>query len=513
MIIIYHNKSKVTEVVSTATGSFPNERSQDISQVLFDLADKFRNEILVWCDENERANLNLLEIESLFHHKKILFSYTSSANNYFDRRLGYVEDSPFININKKVQYGTWQMSSEVGAIHASALNASKKSLKPESNFDYFLNSFAKKAMPFGLLCYSEPKLLLERKVTESKSKADLYTLFRFTKQHYKTRWVFLLFADLLVFEKQFPLLPLVLSWFYRKRNFNPELLNQVPLQSNKNLINQGTFDVLIPTIGRRDYLLDVLNNLESQTLLPKNVIIIEQNPDPNSKSDLDFIYNKKWSFNIKHQFIHQSGACNARNIALELVESEFTFFADDDIVFSNDLLEKTLRTFQNTGNEALLVACHLQTQVINPEAPKQFAVFGTSHAFVKSSSFNDIKFNMGFEFGYGEDNDFGMQLRNKGVDIIYISTSQILHLKAPMGGFRTKPTVRWQDDLIQPKPSPTIMLFRLLHDTREQLLGYKTVLFIKSLNKNFFLNPVGYIKLFRKKWDKSIFWANELNKQ
>ena len=92
------------------------------------------------------------------------------------------------------------MSSEVGAVHASVLNACKKSLTVEANFDYFLNSLAKKAMTFALECYSEPKLLLVNKNNESKNKSNLQELFRFTKQHYKTRWVFLLFFDLLLFE-------------------------------------------------------------------------------------------------------------------------------------------------------------------------------------------------------------------------------------------------------------------------------------------------------------------------
>jgi glycosyltransferase involved in cell wall biosynthesis len=244
--------------------------------------------------------------------------------------------------------------------------------------------------------------------------------------------------------------------------------------------------------------------------LPKNVIIIEQNPLENSQSDLDFIQNLKWPFVIKHHFTNRSGVCNARNIGLTMVESEFTFFADDDIVFGNDLLENSLKAFQNTGNEALLVACHLKSQIIIPEVPKQFAVFGTSHAFVKSSSFKGLQFNMGFEFGYGEDNDFGMQLRNRGIDIVYISTSQILHLKAPMGGFRTKPVLRWQEDAIQPKPSPTVMLFKLLYDTEEQIRNYKSMIFIKNLNSSFLLNPFSYIKIFKQKWNRSVYWANEL---
>lgn len=513
MIIIHHNKSKVTEIVSTETGIFPSKINRNIAEVLIDLTDKFRDEIVVWCHESERDNLNVSTIETLFHHKKSLFSYSSSTNNFLDNRLGYFEDSPFIKINKEVRYATWQMNSCVGAVHASVINACKKDLNAKDNFDYFLNSFAKSAMPHGLLCYSEPRLLMQNKVVESKIKSNSYELFRFTKQHYKTRWVFLLFFNLLLFEKQFQVVPFVFSLFYRKRNFNSESLNQIALASNKKIIEQGTIDVLIPTIGRKDFLLNVLNNLASQTYLPKNVIVIEQNTLENSQSDLDFIQNSKWPFVIKHHFTNRSGVCNARNIGLTMVESEFTFFADDDIVFENDLLEKALLTFQRTGNEVFLVACHLESQTVIPHQIKQFAVFGAGHAFVKSTCFTDLKFNVAYEFGFGEDNDFGMQLRNKGYDILYVSTSKILHLKAPIGGFRTKPTVLWQDDSIQPKPSPTVMLFKLFYDTKEQLLNYKVTLFFKNLNMEFIFNPVKYIRLFNKKWTRSIFLANELNNQ
>jgi hypothetical protein len=470
MIIFYHKKYKITEIVSTETTNFSNEINRNIVDALIDFANKYKDEILVWCDENERENLNHTEIEKLFHHKKMLLSYNPTFGNYFDRRLGYIEDSLYIKINNDVKYPTWQMSSMVGAVHTSVINACKKDLNAKDNFDYFLNSFAKSAMPNGLFCYSEPRLLMQKKVVQSKRKSNTYELFRFTKQHYKTRWVFLLFLNLLLFEKQFQVVPFVFSLFYRKRNINFEVLNQIALASSKKIIEQGTIDVLIPTIGRKEYLLNVLNNLASQTYLPKNVIIIEQNPLENSQSDLDFIQNSKWPFVIKHHFTNRSGVCNARNIGLTMVESEFTFFADDDIVFENDLLEKAILTFQTTGNEVFLVACHLESQTVIPHQIKQFAVFGAGHAFVKSTCFTDLKFNVVYEFGFGEDNDFGMQLRNRGFDILYVSTSKILHLKAPIGGFRTKPVLKWQNEEIQPKPSPTIMLYRLLYDTKEQLL-------------------------------------------
>jgi glycosyltransferase involved in cell wall biosynthesis len=510
MIIFYHNKYKITEIVSTVTGNFSNQIDKNIVLVLLDFAERYKEEIFVWCHESEKSNLNIFGIEKLFHHKKLLFSYNPSLVNYFDRRLGYIEDSPFIKINKQVTYATWQMSSHVGAVHSSVLIACKENLKVESNFDYFLNSFAKRAMGNGLFCYSQPQLVLKDSRLQVVSMSTIYELFKFTKQHYRMRWIFLLLFNLFLFEKKVPLLPFVFSLFYTKRKFNSELLDKIPLQSKNKLIEKGTIDVLIPTIGRKAYLLDVLNNLAAQTHLPKNVIVIEQNPYKESQSDLDFIENKKWPFAIKHHFTHLTGACNARNIGLSLIESEFTFFADDDIVFENDLLENSILTFQKTGNEVFLVACHLESQTVIPHQIKQFAVFGAGHAFVKSTCFKDLKFNMAYEFGFGEDNDFGMQLRNRGYDILYVSTSKILHLKAPIGGFRTKPSVPWQDDSIQPKPSPTVMLFKLFYDTKEQLLNYKVTLFFKNLNKEFIFNPVKYIRLFNKKWTRSVYWANEL---
>lgn len=513
MIILYHNNYKITEVTSTEIGSFPNEINRNVVSVLLDLAHNYTNEILVWCHESERQNLNSAEIETLFHHKKILVSYNPAISSYLGRLVGYIEDTPYIKINKEVKYATWQMSSNVGAVHASVLNACKNDIKSETNFDYFLNSFARRAMIHGLFCYSEPKLLLQISMSNRTEKSNLFEFFKFTKQHYRIRWILVLFFNLGFYEKRFPVVPLVFSLLYQRRKLNPELLNRVPLESNKKMSSEGTIDVLIPTIGRRDYLLDVLNNLASQTHCPMSVILIEQNQDKNSQSELEFIKSKKWPFVIKHHFTHQTGACNARNIGLSMLESEFVFLADDDIVFENDLLENALKTFQSTGNEAFLVACLLKTQTVIPQLPKQFAVFGAGHAFVKVSTIENLRFNMGYEFGFGEDNDFGMQLRNQGFDILYTSTSVITHLKAPVGGFRTKPVLRWQNDPIQPKPSPTVMLFRLLYDTDEQLLNYKTTIFFKNLNKNFFKNPLQYIKIFKKRWNKSVYWATELKKQ
>ncbi len=483
-----------------------------IVEFLFALAKDHPEEILVWCHISLKEQLNVSEIAELFHHKRLLVSYNPSDTHFIDNRIGYVEESPFIKINNKDTYPTWQMSSKVGGIYGSTLLAFKKEVIHDRDFDYFLCSLAKLGMPKGLLCYSEPRLLKQNDILVN-SKASLFTLFRFVKQHYKTRWAFLLFWNVMIYEKKFQILPLLFSLFYRKRNVNKLNLEVIKVQSLRKVVGKETIDVIIPTIGRKAYLYDVLCDLRNQTHLPATVIIVEQNADETSASELDYLHKEIWPFEIKHTFTHQAGACNARNVALEQVEREWVFLADDDIRIQNDFLEKASEGINKFRVKAVSLSCLQQGEKQTYTNVFQWGSFGSGCSIVFADSLKHCKFNMGYEFGYGEDGDFGKQLRNKGVDVLYFPEPQILHLKAPMGGFRSKPALAWQQDSVQPKPSPTVMLYQILHNTQEQILGYKTILFFKYYKLQKIKNPIKYYRNFQKQWNSSVFWANELNKK
>ena len=129
----------------------------------------------------------------------------------------------------------------------------------------------------------------------------------------------------------------------KKRNHLILDFNSISVHSSITVVDKFTIDVIIPTIGRKKYLYDVLKDLANQTVVPKNVIIVEQNPDEGSKSELDYLQNQSWPFLIKHTFINKTGACNARNMALQQIESDWIFMADDDIRFEKDILETTLK--------------------------------------------------------------------------------------------------------------------------------------------------------------------------
>ncbi|WP_278036297.1 glycosyltransferase family 2 protein [Flavobacterium nitratireducens] len=254
-------------------------------------------------------------------------------------------------------------------------------------------------------------------------------------------------------------------------------LDSILVQSTKEFESDFSIDVIIPTIGRKEYLYDVLKDLAVQTHLPKKVIIVEQNPIPESLPELDYIKNGNWPFQIQHFFTHQAGACNARNMALAEVSSKWVFLADDDIRFDAIFFEKTFEKIEQYKVLALTTSCLQQNEIQHYNTIHQSGIFGSGNSFVKNSCLKNVRFDKALEFGYGEDTDFGMQLRNQGFDVIYFPDLKITHLKAPMGGFRIQTQKKWDADKIQPKPSPTILYVLQKYYTREQLKSYKLVLF------------------------------------
>lgn len=510
MIVLYHNHNKVTKIISKSNEISPFDKTANIASVFIELAIQNPQSKIVWCHENYHSFLNLDLIESLFYHDKIMLSFNPDNLSFLGEKIGYIDESPFIKINKKVSYPTWLMSSSAGIIHAAVLLEVNNKIKPDSDFAYYLSSIAKVCMPLGLLCYSEPRLLKNNNVFEDIKPSNI-VLFKFVKQHYRTRWIFLLFLNLMIYELKFPVFALFYSLFFKNRNKNTIKLDKIKVNSSLNdEIDLETVDVLIPTIGRKKYLYDVLSDLLKQTHLPENVIIVEQNPDMQSTSELDYLDAENWPFKIKHTFITQTGACNARNVALSQVESKWIFFADDDIRFNENFIESAVDLISQYKCKAVSFRCFQENEKQTIKEICQWSAFGSGCSFVNSKAIKNVQFDLRYEFGFGEDTDFGMQIRNLGCDVLYFPTPEILHLKAPIGGFRTKPSLLWSNDEIKPKPSPTITLYKLLHETKEQHNGYKTILFFKYYRNQSVKNPIKYYFKFQKEWKRSLYWANKL---
>ncbi len=510
MIVVYHKNNKVTKVINSIQGEEIQIVIEDIQQCLLSLSEKYKNTFIVWCHIDLEGYLNFKAISNLGLHPLKMISFESLEKYYINTSIGFIEQTTFIKVNKEVQYPTWLMSSDVGIIHTSVLLKFKYLLKYKLAFDFFLNTIAKIGIKKGLLCYSNP-LLLKKGFPVIIKKSVLKTeMFQFIKSNYKYKWVFLFLLNQFIYKKKF-LGFNFLGSFLKKRILNEVSFYDINIKNDKQ-IKIPTIDVLIPTLGREKYLKEVLLDLSKQTIMPKKVIIVEQNPIRGNGSKLDFL-SEKWPFEIDHILIYQLGVCNARNVGLKKVTSDWVFLADDDISFNSNLLKDAFKYINLYKAIAINLSCLQKNETEKNTIIYQSTVFGSGTSIVNSKSLKNKFFDMAFEFGYGEDSDFGMQLRNNGVDILYLPFVKILHLKAPIGGFRKRIVQKWESESIQPKPSPTVMVYNLKHCTNEQRQGYRTALFFKFYKMQSIRNPFKYFKIMNNRWNKSKYWANYLIKK
>lgn len=422
------------------------------------------------------------------------------APAFLAQGMEYIEDTPFINFKENQWYPTWIMSGAMGMIHSSLLQLTPH-CKPTENWEYELNLFSKQVQSQGVFCYS--------KLTKNHTKTSARLLYLFAAQTMKKGWLLFLLLCHLWYEKRFPVYAFAKAQFYKKRQL---LIDLSTLQKTTAIDNQVSldYDVIIPTMGRAKYLKDVLKDLSNQTVLPHKVIIIEQNPDETATTQLYFIEEKKWPFEIIHQLIHQTGACNARNLALKQTTAPWVLFFDDDVRIPFDFFLQVQIFVIETKSIAITFACLQKGEKETMQAFKQWEAFGSGCSMVHRDVIEQCDFDMALEHGYGEDVDYGMQIRNAGYDIIYAPQIQILHLKAPVGGFREPHVFPWKQEKIQPKPSPQIMYFRKKNYSHQQLLGYKMVQFFKTFGAFDTKNPWKHYGKYLQAWKQSEKWAYKL---
>ena len=123
-------------------------------------------------------------------------------------------------------------------------------------------------------------------------------------------------------------------------------------------------------------------------------------------------------------------------MALSKTTAEWVFLSDDDQRLKPDLFERAFKKIKEYGINAVVTNSLKSAEQNIFNTTKQWGSFGAGNSMVKKEFLQKVSFSRIFEHGYGEDIDFGMQLRNVGCDIIYHPDLEILHLKAPVGGFR-----------------------------------------------------------------------------
>ena len=509
MILMYHKSGVHVVEVFHNHEQVPFEGS-NCTDVFWSLANQYPNEIICWCEITLKDYLVIENLKEVFHHDLIMASY-SFQTDFLPESIGYVDQLPFANVNRTVLYATWKMSRDMGGIKGAVIMQFKNEMSKIKNFEFLLNSIAKVGQQNSLFCYSAPQLC---KAGASSLKifytASTKQLFQFVFAHYSTVWTSILLLCLTYYEKKIPLLSYV-GGFFNKKLFRKSIdLSAIKVLSSREFLVPFDVEVIIPTIGRANYLREVIQDFSKQTILPSKIIIVEQSPNKETDTELSFLEEHDWPFEIVHHFIHKTGACNARNLALSETTAEWIFFSDDDQRFDEDLIEKVFREIKSYGLDCLTTSYLQINEKKFFKLPKQWGTFGAGNSLVRGTFARSVRFSPVFEHGYGEDADFGRQLKNMGCDIVYHPDLEIKHLKAPVGGFRKKNKQPWEEEEILPKPSPTVMAHALKHYTEEQILGYKVSLILRFYRHQSEKNPFFYLKQLNRRWTISKRWAGRL---
>ena len=77
MIVLYHNGARAVKVISNENKILTCNKNAKLSIVLSQLAFQYPDSKIIWCNEKLESNLNLEDINTIFHHDKMMFGYAN----------------------------------------------------------------------------------------------------------------------------------------------------------------------------------------------------------------------------------------------------------------------------------------------------------------------------------------------------------------------------------------------------------------------------------------------------
>ncbi|RZJ27239.1 MAG: glycosyltransferase, partial [Flavobacterium sp.] len=219
------------------------------------------------------------------------------------------------------------------------------------------------------------------------------------------------------------------AFFYAKKH--AKRLPKPPyLPARKLMEMQGNPSVsyIIPTMSRQDYTLQLLGDLQAQTYIPAQVVVVDATPE--DQRDESLYDPKKYPFTLDVIWQKSKGSCRARNEAIDICTGDFIIFGDDDIRLKSDFVENHIRFLQTYGvgaaNGLDIRADHhrdgldVLEEKLEKRGTKRFLagaahLMSNSNACVKREYVDKIIGNdINYDGGYGEDNDFGLTLVKEG---------------------------------------------------------------------------------------------------
>lgn len=216
------------------------------------------------------------------------------------------------------------------------------------------------------------------------------------------------------------------------------MINQI---NTRIRINKAPISVIIPTIGRWKYLSKCLLSLASQSILPNEVIVVDNSREYISKKLKVLLNNLSAEIpkiNLKYVRENKQGISYARNAGIKASHNDIVAFTEDDcivdIIWTKSILKRLSgnpkaivqgKNLNGLNNNIFACLEHYSTESFFhsnffENNNKNYCKYlnGKNFAFRKSALKNSLKFDTRFISIY-EDIDFGLTARKKGIKIIY----------------------------------------------------------------------------------------------
>ncbi len=293
-------------------------------------------------------------------------------------------------------------------------------------------------------------------------KDNYILLSRFAKK----KWLFIVFFFRLIeFNNPFlEIIGLINAWSLQKVNDKPlkdflkEHQEEYWHTFDSLLIKKNPLiSVIIPTLNRYQYLKDVFRDLEKQTYMNFEVIVVDQTDAFDSK-----VY-EGWSLNLKYWKQNEKALWLARNTAIQVAKGEFILLYDDDSLIEPDWIENHLKCLDFYKAE---ISSGVSISVVGGAVPNHYGYFrwsdqiDTGNVLIKRVVFERIGlFDRQFEKQRMGDGEFGLRAYLNGFKNISNPKSKRIHLKVSEGGLRQMGSWdAWRPKgLFAPRPVPSVL--------------------------------------------------------
>jgi hypothetical protein len=429
--------------------------------------------------------------------------------------LGYIDFSSldFFPVDDDRRRSSWLISAGAGLAHASIL----RSVPLDDTFEHVgaaLVDMGGRGRGVGVCAYSEPALATDVATARqavapaSFSNADLA---RLTRRLYGSRWALFWLICRILFERSVPLW----STLRACTGGAPHAVDAQRLLARQPLVHalppHSDVDVIVPTLGRPQRLLDLLSDLSVQTRVPRAVVVIEQDPTGSAPASSP-LTDRSWPFMLVHHRVTWTGACRARNAGIDAASAAWLLFLDDDVRLTPRFIEYTLGVAAAYRADVVTGTVHSpgDAPLARARAVHVTSVFPTSAGLVSRAAVAaGGPFDRRLERGWGEDFEFGLRLRRAGATLLQASDEPVLHLHDASGGFRTPMARPWDHEPQQPKPSPTMLLSRRGLPLELQR-GYRLFYTVRRLSSAGWLRVPVELSRVLGQWKVAEKWATHL---